>query len=117
MVAKRSKKTFILILFLSLSFFSLSFGNKIPQKNEEEKLIFVWEHYHHGERNPLAQVNKTTLKDFIGVKWKNIRELSSLGLRAQYLLGMANKNKYMNFLSKSFDANEIQMLIVLFYQH
>ena len=41
------------------------------------------------------------------MQWKNEGELSSLGLRAHYLLGIATNFKYKNFLSKSFDTNEI----------
>ena len=41
------------------------------------------------------------------MQWKNEGELSALGLRSHYLLGVATKNRYENFLSKSFDTNEI----------
>jgi WD40 repeat protein len=75
--------------------------------DEEEKLLFAWEHFRHGPRNPYTQINKTTWIDFIGVQWKNEGELSALGLRSHYLLGVATKNRYENFLSKSFDTNEI----------
>ena len=44
---------------------------------------------------------------FIGVQWKNQGELSPLGIRSHYLLGISTKYKYKNFLSKSFDTNEI----------
>ena len=107
MVVNLNKTIFILILFFSLFSFSLLIDNKISNKDEEEKLLFVWEHFRHGARNPAYQVNNKTWKDFIGIQWQSQGELSPLGLRAHYLLGIATKEKYKNFLSKSFDTNEI----------
>ena len=107
MVVNLNKIIFILILFLSLFSFSLPIENKIPTKDEGEKLLFVWEFFRQGVRNPSAQINKTIWKNFIGVQRKSMGELSSLELRKYFLLGTATKNKYMNFLSKSFDSNEI----------
>ena len=107
MIIKQNKKIFILILFFSLFYTSLTIENITNTENEEEKLLFVWEHFRHGARNPYTQINKTTWIDFIGVQWKNEGELSSLGLRAHYLLGIATNFKYKKFLSKSFDTNEI----------
>ena len=86
MIIKQNKKIFILILFFSLFYASLTIENIANTENEEEKLLFVWEHFRHGARNPYTQINKTTWIDFIGVQWKNEGELSSLGLRAHYLL-------------------------------
>ena len=75
--------------------------------DEEEKLLFAWEHFRHGARNPCTHINKKTWIDFIGVQWQNEGELTSLGLRAHYLLGVSTKKKYEQFLSKSFNTNEI----------
>ena len=75
--------------------------------NENKKLLFVWEHFRHGARVPDAKVNKKTWIDFIGVQWKSEGELNEIGLRAHYLLGIATKNRYKEFLSKSFDTNEM----------
>ena len=107
MIIKRNKRNFILILFFSLFYTSLTIDNLINAENSEEKLLFVWEHFRHGARNPYTHVNKTTWIDFIGVQWKNQGELSPLGIRSHYLLGISTKYKYKNFLSKSFDTNEI----------
>ena len=76
-------------------------------KNENEKLLFVWEHFRHGARDPYTQINLTTRIDFIGVQWKSQGELNALGLRSQYLLGAATRKKYNNFISKNFDPNEL----------
>ena len=106
MIKNKNKKIFILILFFTLFHVILTIDNTIND-DEEEKLLFAWEHFRHGPRNPYTQINKTTWIDFIGVQWKNEGELSALGLRSHYLLGVATKNRYENFLSKSFDTNEI----------
>ena len=106
MIINQNKQIFILILFFTLFHVILTIDNTIND-DEEEKLLFAWEHFRHGPRNPYTQINKTTWIDFIGVQWKNEGELSALGLRSHYLLGVATKNRYENFLSKSFDTNEI----------
>ena len=106
MIINQNKQIFILILFFTLFHVTLTIDNKIND-DEEEKLLFSWEHFRHGPRNPYTQINKTTWIDFIGVQWKNEGELSALGLRSHYLLGVATKKRYENFLSKSFDTNEI----------
>ncbi len=106
MIINQNKQIFILILFFTLFHVILTIDNT-NNEDEEEKLLFTWEHFRHGPRNPYTQINKTTWIDFIGVQWKNEGELSALGLRSHYLLGVATKNRYENFLSKSFDTNEI----------
>ena len=78
--------------------------------NENKKLLFVWEHFRHGARDPYTQVNLKTWVDFIGVQWKSQGELNSLGLRAHYLLGVATRKKYGNFLSQNYDPNEIWII-------
>ena len=101
---------FVIIIFFSLftSFYEKKlFLNDNIITNENEKLLFVWEHFRHGAREPYTQINKTTWIDYIGVQWKSEGELNSLGLRAHYLLGTATKNRYKEFLSQSFDTNEI----------
>ena len=77
---------------------------------ENGKLLFVWEHFRHGARDPFSQVDPITWIDFIGVQCKSQGELNSVGLRSHYLLGAATRKKYNNFLSKSFDPNEIVII-------
>ena len=101
-----------LIRFLFISLFSIFHEKELLTNNniiqdENEKLLFVWEHFRHGARDPYTKVNKTTWKDFIGVQWKSEGELNAIGLRSHYLLGVTTKKRYNNFLSKNFDTNEI----------
>ena len=98
---------FIFFLFL---IFSYEKENDDINKNtiqENQKLLFVWEHFRHGARDPYIQVDPITWIDFIGVQWKSQGELNSIGLRSHYLLGAATKKKYNDFLSETFDPNEI----------
>ena len=81
--------------------------NNENNAQENEKLLFVWEHFRHGARDPYTQVDLRTWIDFIGVQWKSQGELNSLGLRSHYLLGAATRKNYINFLSKNFDPNEM----------
>ena len=106
MIINQNKLNLNLILLFTIISVILTIDNTFNDY-EEEKLLFVWEHFRNGARNPYTQINKTTWIDFIGVQWKNEGELNSLGLRSHYLLGTATKNKYDKFLSKSFDINEI----------
>ena len=70
MIINQNKQIFILILFFTLFHVALTIDNTI-NGNEEEKLLFAWEHFRHGPRNPYTKINKTTWIDFIGVQWKN----------------------------------------------
>ena len=113
MIINEIKYIFFLILFFShlLSVKSkitlINDNIKIESTNENNKLLFVWEHFRHGARDPYTKVNKKTWKDFIGVQWQSEGELNAIGLRSHYLLGIATKKRYNNFLSKSFDINEM----------
>ena len=109
-INQNKQKLSIIILFISL--FTSSYEKQLliddnRDTNENEKLLFVWEHFRHGAREPCSMIDKTTWIDYIGVQWKSEGELNSLGLRAHYLLGTATKNRYKEFLSQSFDTNEI----------
>ena len=110
MILNQNKEILIIFLFLSLfsiyQEISLITNDNIIEDNNE-KLLFAWEHFRHGARDPYAKVDKKTWIDFIGVQWKSEGELNSIGLRSQYLLGIATKKRYENFLSKNFDINEI----------
>ena len=83
MILNQNKEILIIFLFLSLfsiyQEISLITNDNIIEDNNE-KLLFAWEHFRHGARDPYAKVD---------------------------LLGIATKKRYENFLSKNFDTNEI----------
>ena len=84
--------------------------NSINPNNDNSKLLFVWEHFRHGARGPWISVDPVTGLDFIGEKWTGEGELTSLGIRMNYLLGVSMKKRYEHFLSKQFNPNEIYII-------
>ena len=95
---------FFLNLFLSNLLIIIISKNP---NNEGEKLLFVWEHFRHGARGPYCYFDKVNWKDYLNEKWDGEGELSPLGMRMHYLLGVSSKQKYSNFLSKTYNPNEI----------
>ena len=90
---------------LLLVFFSLT---NIISLSKSEKLIFVELQSRHGARAPLNLFDGN--KDILGEEWPNLGELTGIGKRMEYILGLRNRNRYIinnNFLSKKFDPHEI----------
>lgn len=101
----------ILILFFFSKYISKNLQNSNSNVNsEEDKLLFVWEHFRHGARGPYIGVDPKTFIDFIGEKWDGIGEITPPGMRMHYLLGISTKKKYSNFLSKTYNPNELYIL-------
>ena len=75
-------------------------------KNE---LIFVATHFRHGARAPMKVDSE--YKDHIKERWLNPGELTGVGQRMHYILGLRNRIRYINdtyqFLSEKFDSHEI----------
>lgn len=94
--------------FKSFIFISLIILN-IPLLKEEsdDKLLFVWEHFRHGARGPYKSFDYKNWKDILNEKWRGAEELTSLGMRMNYLLGVATRKRYKNFLSSEYNPNEI----------
>ena len=85
--------------------------NLIPFLLSDEKLIFLVTHFRHGARAP-QRVNET-FYDMLGHKWTNPGELTGMGQRMHYLLGLRNRIRYveeLKFLSKEYDPHEILVL-------
>ena len=92
-------KTFLWIIFLFQTF-SIYL--------QEDRLVFLYTHFRHGARAPLA-INDSFI-DKLGEKWTNPGELTGVGQRMHYLLGRRNRIKYIKnegFLSSQFDPHEI----------
>ena len=92
--------------YLSLIIFLQIFHNSHLSDN----LVFLYTHYRHGARGP-TKLNNHYL-DNVGEKWTELGELTGIGERMHYLLGLRNRQKYIEqkkFLSDKFDPH--QMLI------
>ena len=76
-----------LILFLSII--------KIITSQNNSKVLFVFEHCRHGARGMKDLFND---KDILNEKWIGKEELSSVGLRQHYLLGVLMRKKYKELL-------------------
>ena len=74
-----------------------------------DKLIFVSTHFRHGARAPM-KVN-SNYRDHIKELWTNPGELTGVGQRMHYILGLRNRLRYITetykFLSEKFDSHEI----------
>jgi hypothetical protein len=93
--------SFISFIYLIILYF---------QVNNDDRLIFVMIHFRHGARAPQHFLDTENYLDFIKQKWENPGELTGVGQRSHYLLGIRNRIKYVNekrFLSKKFDPHEI----------
>jgi len=81
----------------------------ITFSNCKNKLIFVTTHFRHGARAPMKV--DSDYKDHIKEKWLNPGELTAVGQRMHYILGLRNRIRYINdtyhFLSEKFDSHEI----------
>ena len=93
----------LLFNILIIILFSFSFS-----ENNTEQLIFVVTHFRHGSRAP--QYVNDSFMDLVGEKWTNPGELTGMGKRMHYLLGLTNRKRYIEhkqFLSERFDPHEI----------
>ena len=73
-----------------------------------DKLIFVSIHFRHGARAPMKVDEE--YKDHAREKWTNPGELTAIGQRMLYILGLRNRLRYITdnqFLSEKFDSHEI----------
>lgn len=87
---------------------------KSQQKNSKDReLIFVYEHVRHGARGPSSSYDSIFEDgyDEYNVKWDFDGELSSIGKRQHYYLGVRNRLKYGHFM----DFNEYNPMEILIH--
>jgi len=89
-----------------LFYFIVVFINSKKLNEANEKLLFVWQHFRHGARQPYSSFDDKNWKDIFNENWKGYGELTPLGMRMHYLLGISTKKKYSEFL-KGFNPNQI----------
>ena len=77
--------------------------------SKNEKLVFVENIFRHGARGP-NKLNDTR-QDQLGVKWDSPAQLTPIGKRMEYILGLYNRKRYMTgkykFLSEKIDPHEL----------
>jgi lysosomal acid phosphatase len=70
------------------------------------KHIFVFEQFRHGGRGSIFVVPSDYV-DRYEVDWGGNGELSALGMRQHYLIGVRSRFKYKNFLSQKYDPKDM----------
>ena len=88
----------IFVIFLQVFYSSYS----------EDRLIFIYTHFRHGARAPLKL--NDSYYDILGENWRNPGELTGVGQRMHYVLGLKNRKKYITqgkFLSENYNSHEV----------
>ena len=97
--------TIIIIILLS-SIKSISNNNK-----SKENIRFVFELCRHGARTPYSGLGHPNFKDYFSENWIGIKELTPIGIKQHFYLGLRNRIRYMDspepLLNKTFDPREI----------
>lgn len=97
-------------IILPILLFIFNFIRYCNNQDPERKLIFVYEHVRHGARGPSSSYNSIFENgiDEYNVLWNYDGELSQVGKRQHYYLGVRNRLRYKNFLNFSkYDPREI----------
>ena len=91
-MAKAKIFTFLPILIIFIN---------INVEAKKGDLIFVYEHVRHGSRGPSASYNSILENgvDEYEIKWDYDGELSPIGKRQHYYLGVRNYIKYKDFIN------------------
>ena len=90
----------LILILIQLFCFSIS--------DDGDRLVFLYTHFRHGARAPM-NINDQYI-DLVGEKWTTPGELTGIGQRMHYLLGLRNRIRYIEnetFLSEKFDPHEI----------
>ena len=77
---------------------------------KNDKVIFAEILSRHGARGPVRMDDVEKGIDLLGIKWNNTGELTPIGKRMEYLLGVYNRYRYIKkykLLSEKFDPHEL----------
>lgn len=94
--------------YLIFTFFVLNLLNIITPKEGNEKIIFAWEMNRHGARAPYRGV--VNGEDAYKEKWIDLQELSNIGKRMLYLLGVSLRKRYIvdyKLINSTYNPKEI----------
>ena len=89
------KKILFLFIFILIT-------NLVPTN---EEIVFVFEHFRHGARSSVF-VNKN-YTDKYDIKWIGDGELTSVGMRMLYLIGVHIRTKYNNLINTNTSSKEL----------
>ena len=99
-----------IILIISLS----SIKSSSNDNNEStESIRFVFELCRHGARTPYGglKISNFTFTDYFSEEWNGIKELTQLGIKQHFYLGLRNRIKYIDsenpLLNEIYDPQEI----------
>ena len=79
--------------------------NSIYSHQNETNLFFIFLNFRHGARSPIFLINSTT--DMIGGNWLLNGELTNLGKKQHFKIGLKNRERYSNFISDEYDPKEV----------
>lgn len=97
----------IISIIIIISLQSSTFQQETPS---DRKLIFVYEHVRHGARGPSSSYSSIFNDgwDEYRIHWDGDGELSPIGKKQHYYLGVRNRLKYKDLINfKKFDPREI----------
>ena len=102
---------YVIYLIIIFSFFIAENNGKKIVENEEQ-LLFVYEHCRHGNRAPNDKnnglYNKENKTDAYNVSWEKPGVLTELGKLQHFFLGLRNKYKYKKFINiEKYNKSEI----------
>lgn len=101
-------KSYLFITIITTSILSLiSFGKSVNTEdvNDDKKKVFVFSLIRHGARAPYRTTNN---KDITGKEWElNKSELTNVGLRQHYILGLYQKETHKDLLSEKYSLGEM----------
>ena len=78
---------------------------------KQRKLIFALTHFRHGARAPIFPSEDN--QDFFNKSWDNPSQLTGVGHRMHYILGLYNNERYItkfNLLKENFDEHDILVM-------
>jgi hypothetical protein len=99
---------FFILIFLYIIISKIKNTNQQNDTEPLNNIYFVVSHFRHGARTPNKFKNASEDRDYINVTWdEGVGELTKLGVIQHFIIGVKNRKRYDNFLSKEFNPNEI----------
>ena len=93
------------LIFIYIYLFKIIISESFNNDNEDEEILFSFQIFRHGARAPYLGVENGI--DVYKEYWPVKEELTSIGKRQLYLLGVKARSRYNNLLKEKYDPNEI----------